>query len=64
MEYGTKGAKIPAANSSNGGGERKESMRGGVAMGKADMIGADKQYDTGKTEGVCFTHSRGDCYPK
>ena len=64
MEYGTKGDKIPAAKSSNGGGERKEKERNGVGMGKADAVGADKQYDTGKTEGVCFTHNRGDYYPK
>ena len=64
MEYGTKGDKIPAATSSDKSGERNESMRGGVAMGKADAVGADKQYDTGKTEGVCFTHNRGDYYPK
>ena len=34
MEYGTKGDKIPAANSSNGGGERKEKERNGVGMGR------------------------------
>ena len=64
MEYGTKGAKIPAANSSNGGGERKEKERNGVGMGKADAVGADKQYDTGKTAGVCYTHDRSKNYPK
>ena len=64
MEYGTKGDKIPAATSSDKSGERNESMRGGVAMGKADAIGADKQYDTGKTAGVCYTHDRSKNYPK
>jgi len=62
--YGTDGAKIPAATSSDKSGERNESMRGGVAMGKADAIGADKQYDTGKTAGICYTHDRSKNYPK
>ena len=64
MNYGTNGAKIPNAKSSDEKSERHESMRGGVAMGKADAIGKDKQYNTGKTEGVCFVHNRGDYYPK
>ena len=64
MNYGTSGAKIPNAKSSDEKSERHESMRGGVAMGKADAIGKDKQYNTGKTEGVCFVHNRGDYYPK
>jgi hypothetical protein len=64
MGYGTDGAKIPAATSSDKSGERNESMRGGVAMGKADEIGKDKQYDTGKTAGICYTHDRSKNYPK
>ena len=40
---------------------RMESMRGGVGMGKEDSIGADKLFNTGKTEGVCYSHKRG-CY--
>jgi hypothetical protein len=31
---------------------------GGVAMGKEDMTGADKQYNTGRTEGICYTKTR------
>ena len=38
--------------------ERKESLKGGVAMGKEDMTGADNQFNSGKTEGVCYSHDR------
>ena len=56
--YGTS-AKAPAgAASSDTKGERHEKMRGGVAMGKEDKTGADKLYNTGRTEGICYTHSR------
>jgi len=58
MKYGTS-AKVPAgAAKADASGERKEAMRGGVAMGKEDAIGADKKFDTGRTAGVCYTHSR------
>ena len=48
---GTKGAsgeKEPkGATSSDRSGERKaKSMRGGVAMGKEDAIGSDKEFNT------------------
>ena len=56
--YGSS-AKLPAAKSSDASGERNASMRGGVAMGKQDAIGSDKQFNTGRTEGVCYTHKRG-----
>lgn len=56
--YGTS-AKAPAgATSSDAKGERREKMRGGVAMGKEDECGADKQFNTGRTEGICYTHER------
>ena len=56
--YGTS-AKAPAgAASSDAKGERHEKMRGGGAMGKEDKTGADKLYNTGRTEGVCYVHSR------
>ena len=58
----TTGAKAPAgATSSDKTGERKGSLRGGVGMGKEDGVGADKKFDTGRTAGVCYTHTR-DCY--
>lgn len=58
MKYGTS-AKAPAGVAkADASGERKEAMRGGVAMGKEDAIGADKKFDTGRTAGVCYTHSR------
>lgn len=53
------GATPPkGASSSDTSGERHEAMRGGVAMGKEDNIGKDKQFNTGRTEGVCYTHDR------
>lgn len=58
----TTGAKAPkAASSADSSGERMGKIVGGVAMGKEDMTGADKQFNTGRTEGVCYTHTR-DCY--
>ena len=56
--YGTS-AKAPAgATSSDTKGERHEKLRGGVAMGKEDKTGSDKLYNTGRTEGICYTHTR------
>lgn len=55
------GATPPkGAESSDKSGERMEGMRGGVAMGKMDKIGKDAQYNTGRTEGICYTHTRGE----
>ena len=54
------GAKAPmGATSSDSSGERKgEPMRGGVAMGKEDAIGSDKEFNTGRTGGICYEHKR------
>jgi hypothetical protein len=58
------GAKAPAgATSSDKTGERMEKKVGGVAMGMQDATGKDKQFNTGKTAGVCYEHKRGDCNP-
>jgi len=52
--------KLPkGATASDMSGERKESLRGGVGMGKADAIGADKQFKGGSSEKVCYEHTRG-----
>jgi hypothetical protein len=58
MTYGTKGAKIPAATSSDKSGERMEKIKGGVAMGMEDATGSDKLFNTGRTGGVCYEHKR------
>ena len=58
MTYGTTGAKIPAATSSDKSGEKMEKIKGGVAMGKEDMTGPDKLFNTGCTQGVCYEHKR------
>lgn len=56
----TTGATPPkGATSSDKTGERMEKMRGGVAMGKQDAMGSDKDFNTGKTAGVCYSHKRG-----
>lgn len=55
----TTGATAPkAATSSDTSGERKGKIVGGVAMGMEDMTGADKQFNTGRTAGVCYEHTR------
>jgi hypothetical protein len=55
------GAKAPAgATASDASGERHAKLRGGVAMGKEDDIGADKLFNTGRTEGICYSHKRAE----
>lgn len=55
----TTGAKAPmGATSSDRSGERMEKLRGGVAMGKEDAVGADKQFNTGKTAGICYVKEK------
>ena len=55
------GAKAPkGATASDKTGERMEKLKGGVAMGKEDAVGKDKLFNTGKTDGVCYTHSRSE----
>ena len=64
MDYkaakGASGEKEPkGATSSDRSGERKaKSMRNGVAMGKEDAIGSDKEFNTGRTEGICYEHKK------
>ena len=57
---GASGEKLPKGDtSSDMSGERKaKSMRGGVAMGKEDAIGSDKEFNTGRTEGICYEHKK------
>jgi hypothetical protein len=54
-----KGVVVPrSASKADMSGERKESVRGGVAMGKEDAIGSDKEFNTGRTAGICYDHKR------
>lgn len=53
---GEKAAK--GALSSDTSGERKEKVRGGVGMGMEDKVGADKQFNTGRTEGICYVKEK------
>lgn len=55
------GATPPkGATSSDRSGERSEGLRGGVAMGKEDATGADKQFNTGRTSGICYVKTRAE----
>jgi hypothetical protein len=51
--------KLPmGAKASDASGERKESLKGGVAMGKKDAVGADKLFKGGSSEKVCYEHKK------
>ena len=53
------GATAPkGATSSDRSGERTGSVRGGVGMGMEDKVGADKQFNTGKTSGICYVKEK------
>lgn len=55
----TTGATPPkGADSSDTSGERHGKLVNGVAMGKEDMTGKDGQFNTGRTQGICYTHTR------
>ncbi len=52
------GAKAPkGATSSDASGERHGRLKGGVAEGKEDG-GSEKEFNTGRTSGVCYNHER------
>ena len=54
-----KGVVVPkGAGKADMTGERKGKIVGGVAEGKEDNIGADKQFNTGRSAGVCYEHKR------
>ena len=56
---GASGEKMPkGVLASDMSGERKESVKGGVGMGKMDATGADKQFKGGSSEKVCYDHKR------
>jgi hypothetical protein len=56
---GASGEKMPkSVLASDMSGERKESVKGGVGMGKMDAVGADKQFKGGSSEKVCYEHKR------
>jgi len=58
----TTGATSPkGVDSSDSTGERMGKIVNGVAMGKEDMTGKDGLFNTGRTAGICYTHTR-DAY--
>jgi len=51
--------KLPAgAKASDASGEQKLGLKGGVAMGKKDAVGADKLFKGGSSEKVCYDHKK------
>ena len=59
FKSGASGEKAPkSVLSSDTSGERKEKVRGGVAQGKEDAVGVDKQFNTGKTSGICYVKEK------
>ena len=53
------GATPPkGADMSDSTGERRGKIVGGVGMGKEDATGMDKEFNTGRTQGICYTHKR------
>ena len=57
----TTGAKAPiSATSSDKSGERTGKVVGGVGQGMEDATGANKQFNTGKTAGICYTKTRAE----
>jgi hypothetical protein len=57
----TTGATPPkGAASSDKSGERMGKIVGGVGQGKEDKTGADKLFNTGRTEGICYTKTRAE----
>jgi hypothetical protein len=53
------GATPPkGADKPDNSGNRMGKVVGGVGMGKEDMTGADKQFNTGKTAGVCYVKEK------
>jgi len=56
--YGS-GTKPPAgASASDSSGERRGKIVNGVGMGMADGTGSNKEFNGGRTKGVCYTHDR------
>jgi len=52
-------AKEPSGvKASDASGERSGMIKNGIAMGKADNISPDKQFNGGRSSGVCYTHTR------
>jgi hypothetical protein len=67
-KYGTNAKAPSGAKSSDAGGERTERLNNGVGMGKADGAGRagggkeKGEYNTGRTGGTVYRHTRPD-YP-
>lgn len=57
--YGSNAKEPGGVKASDASGERSGSIRNGIAMGKADSVN-EKQFNGGRSKGVCYTHIRGD----
>ena len=61
FKSGASGEKAPkGVLSSDTSGERMGKIRGGVAMGKEDKTLGDKQFNTGRTEGICYVKEKAE----
>jgi hypothetical protein len=57
--YGENAKEPKGVKASDAGGERKEMIKNGIGMGMADNISPDKQFNGGRSSGICYTHVRG-----
>ena len=61
MAKSTTGATPPkGATSSDRSGERTGKTVNSVGMGMEDKTGADKLFNTGKTDGICYVKTRAE----
>jgi hypothetical protein len=56
--YGTSAKAPGGASASDMTGEKHGKVVNGVAMGKADAMGSNHNFDGGRSKGVCYTHER------
>ena len=61
MAYGNNAKMTAGVMSSDKTGSKSEPMRGGNAQDMQDKTGADKQFNTGRSESMCYTHDRKSC---
>ncbi len=59
-KYGNSFKRPAGSESSDKTGERSGKKVDGVAMGKMDKVGSDKLFNTGRSEGICYSHDRSE----
>jgi len=58
MEYGNKFKRPMGSDAAEMKVERKEKRVNETGMGKADKMMDKGEFNTGKTEGICYSHDR------